>query len=187
METKVHQLKLKNNIPAGIIEGTEAFWHEGEKWLIHNGTVMKFEDAPIKLKNMIAMAFLKDKKSRSYLNKIGCTSFSKGMDLWYKCVIGALDQVPDLVNGKLIADAYNSSCADYDCPHRGKFCSTGPGLKNYEVATISALKAGFTLQQTASLLCVSLPGLKSRIEKIKEKLNAPNMAALIARGSELGI
>ena len=184
METKLQQ---KSNIPAGIIEGTEAFWHAGEKWLIHEGRVMKFVDAPIKIKDAIAMAFLNDKKSREYLKKIGFTAFSKAMDMWYKCKLGALDNVPDLLNGKVTPDAFNSSCTDYDCPHRGRFCSLGPGLKNYEVATISAFKAGFTFEQTADLLCVSLPGLKSRVEKIREKLGATNMASMMARAAEYGI
>lgn len=184
--TKLRYFTIKNKIPAGIIEGTEAFWFDEEKWLIHQGEVMKFNDAPIKLRNMIISMFLSDNQSRAYLIKIGLPQFSKAFEMWYKCIIGGIDETPDFGNG-LQPDAFNNQCKDYDCPHRGRFCSLAAGLKYYEVATVAALKAGFNETQTAEMLCVSEAGLKSRIEKIKEKLGATNMASMIARGVELGI
>lgn len=174
-------------IPAGIIEGTEAFWFDNEKWLIHQGECMKFNDAPIKLRNMIAQKFLDDTQSRKYLSHIGITAFAMAFEMWYKCVIGALDETPDFVDGNLNADAYNHACTDYECPHRGQFCSLTPGLKNYEIKTLVELKKGETIEHTAEKLFVSLPGLKSRIEKIREKLGAKNMASMIAKAAEFGI
>lgn len=185
--TKLRYYKLKTNIPAGILEGTEAFWFDNEKWLIHNGEAMKFKDAPIKLRNMIVYLFKCDVQSRAYLTKIGVKAFSESFEMWYKCVIGGIDETPDFGCGRLQPDAFNNNCKDYDCPHRGRFCSLAIGLKYFEVSTIAALKAGFTETQTAQMLCVSEAGLKSRIEKIKEKLGATNMASMIARGVELGI
>jgi DNA-binding CsgD family transcriptional regulator len=187
METKVNQKNDRKKLPAGILEGTEAFWYNGEKWVIHEGKVMRFTEAPVKIQNMIALAFLKDKKSRAYLEKIGYTAFSKAMDRWYKCVIGALDEMPDFIDGKFTPDAYNHTCTDYTCPHRGKFCSLEPGLKNYEVETVVALKRGKTIKETAADLFISEAGLKSRVEKLKEKLQAENMAQMIAKAVGLGI
>ena len=187
MKTKVIQKNDTKKLPAGIMEGTEAFWYNDEKWVVHEGKVMLFTEAPVKVQNMIAMAFLKDKKSRAYLEKIGYTSFSKSKDRWYKCVLGALDEMPDFINGKFTPDAYNHTCTDYTCPHRGKLCSLGPGLKNYEVETVVALKKGKTIKETALELFISEAGLKSRVEKLKEKLKAENMAQMIAKAVELGI
>lgn len=174
-------------LPAGIINGTEAFWHENEKWLIHEGAVMHFNDAPCKIQNMIANLFLNDDRSRNFLKSIGITSFLEGFDMWYKCVIGALDDTPDFKDGNLTADAYNHACRDLDCAHRGRFCSLAPGLKNYEVATINKLKEGHSIEHTADILCISTAGMKSRIEKIREKLGATNTASMMARAAEYGI
>lgn len=174
-------------LPAGIISGTEAFWFNDEKWLIHEGAVMLFTDAPCKIQNMIANLFLNDDRSRNYLKSVGITSFCEGFDMWYKCVIGALDDTPDFKDGKLTADAYNHACRDMDCPHRGRLCSLAPGLKNYEVATINKLKEGHSIEDTADILCISTAGMKSRIEKIREKLGATNMASMMARAAEYGI
>lgn len=185
--TKLCYYKLKSKIPAGIIEGTEAFWFDNEKWLIHQGEAMRFKDAPIKLRDMIAEMFLRDKQSIAYLTKIGVTAFSKSFEMWYKCVVGALDETPDFADGNLTADDYNHACTDYKCPHRGHLCSLTPGLKNYEIETLVALKKGETIEHTASALFVSVPGLKSRIEHIKEKLGATNMASMIAKAVEFGI
>lgn len=187
METKVNQKNDSKKLPAGILEGTEAFWYNDEKWVIHEGQVMRFIEAPVKIQNMIALAFLKDEKSRAYLEKIGYTAFSKAMDRWYKCVIGALDEMPDFINGKFTPDVFNHTCTDYDCPHRGKFCSLKPGLKNYEIQTIKALQKGETIEETAGKLFISVSGLKSRIENIKEKLGATNMASLISKAAAFGI
>lgn len=181
------QKKELKKLPAGLLEGIEAFWHDGEKWVLCDGHAMRFHDAPGAIQRMIANAFMNDHKSQKYLRKIGVVDFTPAFEMWYRCIIGALDEIPDFHNGRFTPDAYNRSCSDLDCPHRGRLCSLQPGLKNYEVATISALKGGFTLEQTASMLFISLPGLKSRIEKIKEKLGASNMASLIARADAYGM
>lgn len=184
---KVQQNSIGAKLPAGILKGTEAFWYGGEKRLIHEGQSMKFSNAPVKLQNMIAETFLADTRSRDILRNEGITKFSEAFDRWYRCVIGALDEAPDFNNGNLNADAYNHMCTDYSCPLRGKLCSLATGLKNFEVETIIALKLGHSIEETAQMLCISLPGLKSRIEKLKEKLNATNMASLIANASKIGI
>ena len=185
--TNLRHYTIKNKIPAGIMEGTEAFWYNNEKWLIDQGEAKKFEDAPIKLRNMIANMFLSDNQSRAYLTKIGITAFSPAFEMWYKCVVGALDETPDFADGNLAADSYNHACRGYKCPHRGHFCSLTAGLKNYEIETLVALKRGETIEHTADMLFVSIPGLKSRIEHIKEKLGATNMASMIAKAVEFGI
>lgn len=187
MKANLQQNNNSGKLPAGIMEGTEAFWHNNEKWLIHEGRAIKFCHAPAQIQRMIAEKFMADKKSIAYLKSMGITGFSEGFDQWYKCVIGAVDETPDFDNEKFIPDAFNTSCNDYSCPHRGRLCSMATGLKYYEVATISALKGGFNEKQTAQLLCISVPGLKSRIEKIKEKLGATNMASMMAKAVEFGI
>ena len=168
-------------LPAGIIEGTEAFWYNNEKWLIHEGVSMLFIQAPTKIQNMVVEIFRKDNRSQHYLVSQGLVQFSEQFDRWYQCVIGALDETPDFINGNLNADAYNHSCTDYSCPLRGKLCSIATGLLNYEVETITVLKQGLTIDQAADELCISVSGLKSRIEKIREKLAAKNMAEMIAK------
>lgn len=182
------QQKLTPNIPAGIFSpGFEAFWHEDEKWVLANGHRMRFKECDSSIRQPIWNAFLNDKQSLAYIAKMGIKKASEVFDTWYRCVIGGLDHVPDFLNDKLTPDAYNNLCGDFACPHRGRLCSRASGLKNYEVQTLFALKNGESLERTASFLCVSLPGMKSRVEKIKEKLEVPNMAALMARTAEFGI
>lgn len=184
---KLQKFTLKNKIPAGILSDTEAFWHNEEKWIIHQGETMRFNDAPIKLRDMIAESFLCDTYSTTYLKKIGITGFSQGFEMWYKCVAGALDSTPDFTDGKFTADNYNYSCTDQNCIHRGKLCGRASGLNSIEVQTLAALKRGDNFRQTAASLYVSEPGLKSRVTKLRQKLEAKNTAALTARAAEIGI
>lgn len=192
MQTKLVKKPKSAIIPAGVLEGTEAFWIDedtkNQKWLIHNRQSMRYCEAPTKVQNQIAMMFLNDKHSRNYLeNVLGITAFSIAFDRWYKCVVGALDGTPDFVNGCLEPDGFNSSCRDMECEHRGKLCSVAAGLKFYEVSTLALLKQGLTIDQVARKLYLSVAAVKSRIEKIKEKFETNNMASTIARAVELGI
>ena len=187
MQTKLvkkHKLAI---MPAGIIEGVEAFWHDNEKWVAFNGQAMLFHEAPGRIQRMIAQACINDTKSQQYMKKYGVEKFSAAFDWWYKCVVGAWDHVPDFMNGKFTADAYNNNCTNTECEHRGRFCSLTAGLKYWEVATINGLKLGLTIEKTALLLNVSTAGLKTRIEKMKEKLGAKNMASLMAKAASFGV
>lgn len=187
METNLQQNRTRI-IPGGIFSGIEAFWYENEKWVFASGTAFRFKDASPKVQQAIRDAFMDDKQSINYLKKIGITKFSEAFERWYKCVVGGLDSTPDISNSnRFTADAYNNMCSDTHCPDRGLFCSRTVGLRNYEVQTILALRRGQSLQNTASDLCISFPGLKSRVEKIKIKLNAKNMAELISKTAEIGI
>lgn len=190
METKLVKNKRLAIIPAGIIEGIEAFYDEKSEtnWVVIDGHSMPFSDAPGTIQRLFANAFLNDHLSRKYLKeKMGITAFSKGFETWLKCVAGGLDHVPDIVNGKFVADGYNNTCTDYDCPNRGKLCSLAAGLKNYEVKSILALKKGMSIDEAADDQCVSVAGMKSRVEVIKLKLGANNMASMMARATEIGI
>lgn len=188
METKVMNSTNFHKLPAGIVSGLEAFWYNDEKWVIHNGQAMRFADAPGTVQRVIADAFLNDLPGRTYIReKMKITVFSAGFDTWYKCRIGALDETPDFTDGNLNADAYNHACSDNRCPHRGRLCSLTPGLRNYEIETLQAIKRGETIEQMSKSLHTSVPGLKSRISRIREKLGASNMASMVAKAVEFGI
>src|SRR5690606_12655763 len=112
----------------------ESFFDEAsqQQWVIIDGHSMPFSDAPGRIQRIFADAFLNDKQGQNYLEKkMGITTFREGFERWLKCKAGGLDHVPDFIKGKFVADEYNNACKDYDCPHRGKFCSLGPGLKNF--------------------------------------------------------
>ncbi len=181
MKTKLMQKDNKKKLSAGMLEGLIPFWHEDEKWIIIEGKAIRFTEAPINIQNKISQIFVNDKKSRAYLEQIGISSFPKAMDIWYKCVFCFSVKFHDYQDKKLIPDKHFYTCTDYKCPHRGKFCNLKPRLKNYEKLTINALKNGETIEKTADKLFISVSGLKSRINKIKKKLGATNMASLIAK------
>lgn len=191
MSTKVQQKTTPNpiSLPAGLIFGKEGIWHNNEKWVIIDGTTSRFVEAPTKVQNLFVSLFMKDTRSRNYLKKeMKITEFQQAFDTWFKCVLGGLDSTPDIsADEKLVPDSYNNMCQDYTCPHRGKLCSVRTGLKNYEVETILVLESGKTFEQAADALFLSLPGLKSRVEKIKEKLGAVNVANMVAIAAKRGI
>lgn len=185
--TKVINSEQENQIPAGLITGIEAFWYKNEKMVIANGTVSRYENAHPEVQKLVYEAFARDTESLNYLSKIGINSFPDTFDRWFKCVVGGLDHVPDILSDKFTPDTYNNLCNDTSCNHRGKLCSRSVGLKNYEIETLVALKQGVSIETAALTLYVSIPTIKSRLEKIKQKLQVPNMAALMVRTTQLGI
>ena len=185
--TKLREFSAQNQIPAGIFSGVEAFWHEGEKYVLANGTARRFDDCDSTIQQPIWRAFLADKQSHTYLAKIGINKASETFDRWYRCVVGGLDHTPDLLNDKLTPDAYNNMCADHSCPHRGRLCSRAAGLKNFEVETLYALKSARNMEHAATAVHVSLPAIKSRIAIMHEKFQVTNSVAMMAKASQLGI
>jgi len=185
MSTKL-EISSNSQIHAGIFSGIEAFYFEGEKWVIANGSVKRFHECDSSIQQPIWKAFMADKQSMAYIAKLGITKASEVFERWYRCVVGGLDSVPDF-GIRFTPDAFNNLCTDHKCPHRGLLCSRATGLKNYEVETISELKRGESVERASHRLFISPRGMKSRVEKIKEKMNVPNMAALMVTATQLGI
>jgi DNA-binding CsgD family transcriptional regulator len=185
METKVTKLN-HSPIPAGMFSGIEAFWYAGEKWVIAHGVTYRYNEAPTVVKSIIQKAFMHDKQSLAYMAKMGLRKANEIFDTWYRCVVGGLDHVPDFAQ-KFTPDAYNNMCDNMQCPHRGRLCGRASAIKNYEVETIAMLERGESMEQTAQHLFITQRGIKSRVEKLKEKLDCPNMAALMCKTAQLGI
>lgn len=182
MKTNVQQL------PAGIITGIEAFVYNNLKYLNIEGVKVRFHNAPGSIQQVFAKAFMSDNKFKNWIKTIGITTFNEGFEKWFFCKFGAYDNSPDLINETLCPDKYNSACTNTKCEMRGIMCGKmGFALKNYEVETIKELQKGNTCEEAAKTLYISIPGMKSRIQHLKEKTGARNTAHLIALATSLGV
>lgn len=182
------QFSDKSPIPAGLFgEGIEAFWHDGEKWVIVAGVRYLYNDSPTHAKATIQREFMNDRYSLSYMStRMGLKKANEMFDTWYRCVVGGLDHVPDFAN-KFTPDAFNNMCHDTGCKHRGCFCGRQTALKNYEVETLAQLSMGNSMEKTSRQLYITRTGIRNRVDRTKEKLQANNMAELMHRAAQLGI
>lgn len=188
METNVHNLEHSSKVPAGIFVGTEIFAHSEQIYAIRNGYLTLFENLPGMEKRAFVSQYLEDKEGQKFIHDtFGITGFESAFKKWLFCKFGSLDCDPDLINGKITPDTFNSVCLKTDCPGRGKFCGNIAGLKGYEIETLKELKSGKTASEIAEILHISHSAVKSRIEKLKERFSAANVVALIAYITELGI
>lgn len=177
-----------NKIPAGITNGTEAFWLDGEKWLIHNGEVKPLNQFPTSVQNRIVDLFALDTESRTILKKNQIHGFMQQFDAWYKCVIGGLDNIPDFTNwAQLTADSFANTCSETNCSMRGKLCGRAVALNSIEIDTIRCLSRGSTIAQVAKELFVTEAAIKSRINTIHYKTRSRNMAELMAVTARAGV
>ena len=188
MNTNVSNLRSSSNIPAGFFSGTEIFVFAEKIYALRNGCLIAFENLPSMEKRQFLNLYLRDKEGQKFIHDtFGIEGFESGFKKWLFCKFGSLDGEPDFIDGKITPDAYNAVCLDVNCPGRGKFCGNAVGLKGYEIETLRELKSGKTSKEIASVLHVSVPAVKSRIEKLKERFTAANVVALIASVTELGI
>ena len=188
MRTNVDNFREGSNIPAGIFQGTEGFACDNVIYAIHEGQRMRFEELPSKEKRQFLDEYLMDKEGQRFIrNTFGIVGFESGFKKWLFCKFGSLDGDPDMVDGKVTPDVYNSACGRTDCPGRGKFCGVGAGLKGYEVDTLREVMAGRTMNEVADRLCVSVATVKSRMEKLKERHAVTNVVALAVMAAELGV
>lgn len=188
MSTKLPILNQNNRIPAGIFTGTEIFAYKGQIYGIHQGTRMLFQDLPGMEKRNFIQMYIEDKAGQTFIQKhFGIIGFESGFKQWLFCKFGSLDGNPDYINGDITPDSFNSACKRTDCPGRGRFCGTVSGLNGAHIETIKQITAGKTIKETANALNLSIPAVKSRLEKIKLVLAASNIVTVGVKATELGI
>lgn len=188
MGTNVNNFEVSSNIPAGIFRGTEVFVYEKVIYAIYEGRRMRFEELPGMEKRQFVNEYLADKEGQCFIrDTFGIVGFESGFKMWLFCKFGSLDGDPDCIDGKITPDTYNSVCSRTDCPGRGKFCGVAAGLKGYEVETLREIIGGNTAKEVADKLCVSVPAVKSRIEKMKDHYSVTNIVALAALAAQMGV
>lgn len=187
--TKVNEnLETRKNNIAKMMRGIEPFYINGEKWVDAFGRKVRFYEADEAIQSEIRRCYENDEQSYIYMKRIlGITDEDEKFETWYRCVVGGLDKEPDIIDGIYNPDKFNNLCVKSYCADRGKFCGTRSALKDYEVETLTILKQGHTIEQGAEKIHVSVPGFKSRIDNLKIRFGAANMAALISIASDLGI
>lgn len=186
MDTNLKEKEPLTNIPAGIFHGTEVFYIGTKAFALHEGIVTTFENLPSMIKQVFFRAFVKDKKAQHFFEtELNITSIEVQFKQWLFCSFGALDSTPDYLDGKLIQDSFNSACKRKNCPGRGRFCGKASSLKDQDVATLQEIISGKSVKQIADTLHLSIPGTRSRINKLRDKLNAGNMAALAANAATI--
>lgn len=188
MNTNVGSLEVTPKIPAGIFNGAEVFAVNGVIYAMYQGNRLLFEELPSMEKRSFMSEYIADKEGQKFIrDTFGITGFESGFKQWLFCKFGSLDGNPDSVDMKITPDKFNSACIKTDCPGRGNFCGKESGLKGYEVETLKQVVSGKTISESAENLHISVPGMKSRIEKLKGKLSATNIVALAAKAVGMGI
>lgn len=187
MSAKV-QKNYEGAIPQWLTDGgVEVFSHNGKTYLMIDNARVAFDDAPAEYREFFEEMFLADKQGRHYLKAVlGITSQAEGFDRWMFCKFGGIDKASDLIDGRLVPDVYNNVCTDRNCPLRGKFCGSSSNLTSIDVQTVKVLSEGKTIENVALKLFLSIPGAKSRINALKEKTGAANMAQLMTITARLG-
>ena len=188
MEANV-QKKSITTIPAGLISGKEAFTVGREKYLQLEGRNFKFDEAPREYRQLFWNKFLSDKESQRYLRtRFGIYAIEQQFDKWFHCKFGGLDHIPDIdKDEELVPDAFNNTCEEKDCPHRGRFCGKDIPLKSYDLKVLGSIARGNTIQQTANELCMSEPGVKSRLDANKIRVGARNTVECISKLTQWGV
>jgi hypothetical protein len=188
MIAKIEKNEFK--FPAGLRPGTgtEAYFDGHTKYLMIDGSCKPFEQWPDSIQDIFLSAFEEDNESRLYLKKyFGITDEAAAFDQWFKCRFGGLDHECDYNEKGIHPDYFNNTCNDLECPHRGKFCGMGSGLKNFQVKTLRVLENSNSFKEASQMLFISVPGVKNRVIELKYTLNSNKLSGITAIGARLGI
>ena len=177
------------NIPAGIFGGCELLIHQNQNFALHNGSLIKPNELPVQVEQLVFDHYKQNKKAHKYLKQMGYPGVKTGYEKYKSCLFGGFDSVPDvdLKTGAVTPDFFNASCTSETCQFRGKLCGTASAISKDDYKTLIEIISGNSAKIAASGLHLSTAGLKSRIEKLKEKLDAVNIAELAYKAAQLGI
>lgn len=192
--TKIQQaINTCKNLPAGIIPGTgiEYFNPSQNKFskgrFIQAGETLEWEELKFADQKVFLTDYDKQATHRSLIYSHFTQDYDLGFWVWMNCTKGAMDTIPDAINGKVQDIEYNNICTRKDCPIRGKLCGLPFNLKPLEVETIKLIQQGFNSKEICDKMCISRPGLNSRKVSIYDKLGANNMAQASFIAAQAGI
>ena len=176
-------------IPAGILNQFEAFGHQQKTFSINEGRVLKPSQFPIHIDQLMFDEYKHDKPAHASLRRMNIPGVRSGFEQYKFCKYGGFDTTPDYnPNTKqLTPDYFNNACTSTTCQERGKLCGVASAISCDDYNTLKTVTAGFSTKAAAHHLHLSYTGMKSRIEKLKRKLNATNVTELSARAAQLGI
>jgi DNA-binding CsgD family transcriptional regulator len=170
---------MKIDIPAGLEDqNLEIYRHGNNAHAIFNGKSIDYLKLPDSIREIFQAEIISDKKVFQCLQlSMMITDVEKMEETYVGCRYGAMNFIPDLINGKTKSDI--PTCDEIEtCPGYGIVCKApeGPGgrLAKKEFIIGLMISKGMLDKEIADKLGIKIPTIRTHINRIREKLRVNN-------------
>lgn len=175
---------VSGRIPAGITDDHVEFFAQGDSvFALMQGEIRKFEDWPSALLASIEEDMNSNPKAMEALAKANIVGESAVRSQYVKCRFSALDNEPDMINGKLQSPEYTGCSLRGSCPYEGRLCDLLKApygtLTQREVEVLRLVPEGLADKEIADQLGISPLTVAVFMRNIREKTGAKNKAELV--------
>lgn len=171
-------------LPAGLTDkGVEFFVKHQLIYCIHDGKVLKYEEIPQFILDIVDADMVKQPDAMKALTDWDLTSLQEMRKQYIFCRFGGFDADPDISeNGSVDHTEYFDCGRRGRCKHEGKLCSAIKVRNGYltkqEIIVMKCIARGRTYEQCADELFISTNTVSSHIQNIKEKTGFESLAEI---------
>jgi DNA-binding CsgD family transcriptional regulator len=167
------------NIPAGLVDNNAEIFSDVDGSLkgTYRGRIYTFNNLPKTVYNYLSKLYNEtDSKTKDALrNYFNCKNYNEELKQWLYCNFGGFDHVPDFnEQGEPVKEYWECGKREH-CPYRGIVCQPecmkGKGLSLREEEIIKCIARGFTDQETADELNITLNTARTHERNIRKKLD----------------
>lgn len=172
--------------PAGIDEGFEIYLHNNKVRVLNNGVRMEYTQLPDSTRAIFIREFNYDRNLLMTLQRMGCESGEEMELRFVGCRYGAINGTPDLSGSETTADAPCCEHMPY-CPGYGTVCLIPEKLSRKEFLVAGYIGRGKLDKEISHLLGITLPTVRTYIDRLHRKLNMNNRVEIALWAQNLGI
>jgi len=175
---------VSGKIPAGIADTNIEFFAKDERlFYFLDGVTIPFSEWPEELLALIEQDMAKNPKAIESLVHAGIESRHEMIQQYIRCRYSALDNQPDLVNGKFQEPEYADCKLRGFCPYEGKLClpikALHGTLTHREIEVLRLIPEGLLDKEIADQLGISPLTVPVHMKNLREKTGAKNKSELV--------
>ena len=175
---------ISGRLPAGITDENVEFFAKGDQvFAMMQGDMRKIQEWPEELLAAIESDMVRNPKAVEALVQADIVGRLECIEQYVKCRFSALDNDPDMINGKLQSPEYTDCALRGSCPYEGRLCELLKApfgtLTSREIAVLRLIPEGLADKEIADQLGISPLTVAVFMRNIREKTGAKNKAELV--------
>lgn len=187
MPAKISKQAMKGNVlgklPAGIIDNNvEFFAHGNDTYAMFDGKMAMIKEWPESLLQAIERDMELHPDAIEALVDADIVGRLEMIEQYIKCRFSALDNEPDVVDGKLQDPEYVECLLRGSCPYEGRLCNLLKAfgtLTNREIQVLKLIPEGMLDKEIADILDISPLTVGVYMKNLRIKTGAKNKAELV--------
>ncbi|WP_189583630.1 LuxR C-terminal-related transcriptional regulator [Mongoliitalea lutea] len=175
---------VSGKLPAGITDNhVEFFAQDSQVFAFINGELLHIQQWPREIKDVILADIEKHPKALACLVEADIVEEDEMISQYIRCRYSALDNDPDMINGKLQASEYVDCQLRGTCPYEGRLCDLLKApygtLTKREIEVLRLIPEGLLDKEIGDQLGISILTVGVYMKNLREKTGCKNKAELV--------